>query len=367
MRGRGREKADFIGHKCISTFLPADSGEKHDCADTQILVPFGAVGENRAAVVSQTRHIQAQGYTPITHVLQLAAADFPSDMVGERIIVLVSDGKETCEGDPCAAAQALVASGVKLVIHTIGFGVDSATRLQLQCIAAATGGTYFDAENAAQLAKALGQAVAAPMKKVAVESTAPGTLTIQGADLTGHQVTDVPTGKSVGEISSFQRTLKLPAGIYNVAFGAATWKSVVVETGKLTTLSPGVLVVQGAGITGHKILDSETGVSQGEVSSVLNRITILPGMYDVTFGNIVWPFVKVDGGTVTTLNPGRITVTKASFQGQTIRTAEGKEVGQVNSLGNSLPLPPGEYTVEIAGKPTPFSITEGKTVEIKAQ
>jgi hypothetical protein len=128
-----------------------------------------------------------------------------------------------------------------------------------------------------------------------------------------------------------------------------------------------VLTVQGAGIAGHKVLDSETGIVQSEVSSVVNRITILPGVYDVTFGNTVWPFVKVDGGTVTTLNPGRITVTKASFQGHTIRTAEGKEVGQVSSMGNSLPLPPGEYTVEISGNPMPFSITEGTTVEIKAQ
>src|SRR5215813_9223120 len=75
--------------------------EKHDCDDTQVLVPFGAVGENRDAVIAQARRIRAQGYTPITHVLQLAAADFPADTTGERIIVLVSDGKETCEGDPC--------------------------------------------------------------------------------------------------------------------------------------------------------------------------------------------------------------------------------------------------------------------------
>jgi hypothetical protein len=172
--------------------------EKHDCNDTQILVPFGAVGENRDAVIAQARRIRAQGYTPITHVLQLAAADFPADTPGERIIVLVSDGKETCEGDPCTAARALAAAGAKLVVHTIGFGVDSAARLQLQCIASATGGTYFDAESAAQLAKAVGQAVAAPVKKVAVEDTAPGTLTIQGADLMGHQVTEATTGKSVG-------------------------------------------------------------------------------------------------------------------------------------------------------------------------
>ena len=59
--------------------------------------------------------------------------------------------------------------------------------------------------------------------------------------------------------------------------------------------------------------------------------------------------------------------TKASFQGHTVRTAEGKEVRQVSSMSNSLSLPLREYTVEIAGKSVSFSTAEGKTVEIKAQ
>ena len=45
-----------------------------------------------------------------------------------RYVALVSDGKETCPGDPCAVAKALAAADAKLVIHTIGFNVDAAAR-----------------------------------------------------------------------------------------------------------------------------------------------------------------------------------------------------------------------------------------------
>ena len=85
---------------------------------------------------------KAQGYTPIAYSLGQAANDFPAD-AKERVIVLVSDGKETCQGDPVVAAKALAAKGI--TVHTVGFIVDTAARGQLQAIAQATGGTYFDA------------------------------------------------------------------------------------------------------------------------------------------------------------------------------------------------------------------------------
>ena len=108
--------------------------EKHDCQDTEILVPFGAVKQNREKVASKMKPLSAQGYTPITWVLGKAAEDFPHDFKGERVIILVSDGKETCEGDPCATAQSLARNNVHLVVHTIGFGVDEVTKKQLECI-----------------------------------------------------------------------------------------------------------------------------------------------------------------------------------------------------------------------------------------
>ncbi len=82
---------------------------------------------------------KAQGYTPIAFSLQQAAGDFSAD-AKERVIVLVSDGKETCQGDPVVVAKALAAKGI--TVHAVGFLVDTAARGQLQNIARITGGTF---------------------------------------------------------------------------------------------------------------------------------------------------------------------------------------------------------------------------------
>src|SRR5574339_794619 len=80
--------------------------KEHNCKDTALLVGFDAAGSNKAAVLEKTKAVKAQGYTPITYVITLAAEDVKKEP-GEHVVVLVSDGKETCEGDPCAAAKAL--------------------------------------------------------------------------------------------------------------------------------------------------------------------------------------------------------------------------------------------------------------------
>ena len=106
---------------------------------------------------------KAQGYTPIAYSLGQAANDFPAD-AKERVIVLVSDGKETCQGDPVVAAKALAAKGI--TVHTVGFIVDTAARGQLQAIARATGGTYFDAPVGPELPDTLKSALNACKKRV---------------------------------------------------------------------------------------------------------------------------------------------------------------------------------------------------------
>ena len=122
--------------------------ERHDCEDTELMVGFAPAAANREAILDRTQAIRAQGYTPITKVIRLAAGDTAGEE-GERVVVLISDGKETCEGDPCAAAKALAEADARLVVHTIGFNVDVAARYQLQCIAKVARGTYSDASDAA--------------------------------------------------------------------------------------------------------------------------------------------------------------------------------------------------------------------------
>jgi Ca-activated chloride channel family protein len=66
----------------------------------------------------------------------------------EATIILVSDGRETCEGDPCALVKELKESGIKFVMHVIGLDVTGEDRKQLQCIAEAGAGTYYAAKDA---------------------------------------------------------------------------------------------------------------------------------------------------------------------------------------------------------------------------
>lgn len=74
----------------------------------------------------------------------------------ETTIVLVSDGVETCAADPCAVMRKLKATGIKFVLHVVGFGVDAAAESQLRCMAEATSGRYFGAHDANSLQVALG-------------------------------------------------------------------------------------------------------------------------------------------------------------------------------------------------------------------
>src|SRR5205085_6809724 len=102
----------------------------------------------------------------------------------------------------------------------------------LQCIARVARGKYFDADGAGKLAAALGEAAktdAPPLPprtttQIVVAKPKPGKLALRNANIMGHAVTEAASGKSVGNLSPFQSTIELPAGLYNVAFSNAVWK-----------------------------------------------------------------------------------------------------------------------------------------------
>jgi len=121
------------------------------CQDIENLVPIAAGGGS--AISAAVAPLVAQGDTPISESLTIVADALPDN--GRRSIVLVSDGEETCGGDPCATAAALAEAGVDLVVHTIGFSVNDVAREQLTCIADVTGGTYADADDSDALSTAL--------------------------------------------------------------------------------------------------------------------------------------------------------------------------------------------------------------------
>jgi Mg-chelatase subunit ChlD len=126
------------------------------CQDTERLVT-PAPG-SRDAVLRSARELQPTGQTPMARSLEAAAGDVAS-YPGNAVLLLISDGVESCDGDPVAVAERLRASGAPVVIHTVGLGVDQEAADQLAALADAGGGSYFDAPTAEDLMSGVNVAV----------------------------------------------------------------------------------------------------------------------------------------------------------------------------------------------------------------
>lgn len=126
------------------------AGKVRSCSDAaEVLLPLGEVDQdNFQGVVDQ---FEPTGWTPIEGALREAGKTFSGHEDETNRVILVSDGLETCGGDPVAAAEELRRSGVALTIDVVGFGVSGDESEQLRDIAAAGGGEYVDAATGADL------------------------------------------------------------------------------------------------------------------------------------------------------------------------------------------------------------------------
>ncbi len=337
-----------------------------NCQDTNLAVPFGPASASGGAIEQVVDNAQAQGYTPIAYSLEQAASDFPAD-AKERVIVLVSDGKETCQGDPLVAARGLAAKGI--TVHAVGFVVDTAARGQLQAIARATGGSYFDAPVGPELPDTLKSAFSACKKTVVKlpSKPKPGKLRTTSAIYT-HQIINSETGKEVAVFDRVQHEVELPAGIYEVTFGPNSWKGIEVRSGEVTTIEPGELNIEADAFVNADVVDSETGEKHGTFDNVSTSVTLMPGVYDLQFANSEWRFIKVDGGKVTTIRPV-VVILAAGLQWNEARvtTVDGIEVFRFDAVTSKAALPPGDYIVEVDGNKFPFPATEGEVFEVKPE
>lgn len=144
--------SSYVGLRAYGSQSPESA---KNCTDTKQLVSISAL--NKAEIKNQVNQLNPSGWTLMAYSLQKAYEDFLSPE-SERVIVLISDGEETCGGNFCAVAKELEAKGVKLTVNTIGFGVNQTAKSQLTCVAEATGGKYYDATNTAQLNTSLADA-----------------------------------------------------------------------------------------------------------------------------------------------------------------------------------------------------------------
>ena len=165
----GRPKLE-IAREALHTVLqslPADREiglmayghrEKGNCADIELVVPPAA--GTAGAISAAADQMKFLGKTPLSAAVRKAAEDlkYTED---KATVILITDGLETCNADPCALGKELEQSGVDFTAHVLGFGLTVDEGKQVACLADNTGGKYIQASDAGQLQEALKETVVA--------------------------------------------------------------------------------------------------------------------------------------------------------------------------------------------------------------
>jgi hypothetical protein len=186
------------------------------CGSSHLLVPVQPL--DVTSFTSQVTALTTYGATPIDYTLRQVPGDFAS-IAGKKLVLLITDGMETCKGDPVKAAEDLLALGFDLRINVVGFdiGRDSKARDQLMQIAQATSGVFLEASNREELRRAL--SLSAPFSYSVYDSS--GALMYSGR---------------LGEETSPQ----LPVGSYRIVVGTdppIVFENVVIASQQTTVVT----------------------------------------------------------------------------------------------------------------------------------
>ena len=209
----------------LKEFVASDFGERElamrvyghrregDCSDTELVVPFAPAASVVEPIREFVDRVNPKGKTPISRSLRAALEDF-GDRAGE--IILISDGIETCDEDPCELVRGWMASGVKIKVHVVGLGLEEKERVAMACISEAAGTEYRGADSAEELAAGLAGIH---------ESTMGPALIIRAANPAGERVqvkgsATMEGGEPVAVNSSNRNVI--PPGAYVVEVGIET-------------------------------------------------------------------------------------------------------------------------------------------------
>ncbi|MBI3502124.1 MAG: VWA domain-containing protein [Bacteroidetes bacterium] len=135
-----------------------------NCEDTKLEVPFATTPVSAPKMKKVINALIPTGTTPIAFSLGKAAYDFPPDKNSRNIIILITDGIEECNGDPCAVSLELQKKGVIIKPFVIGIGLDLNFADAFKCI-----GKFYDASSEAGFKNILNVVVAQAMNNTTAE------------------------------------------------------------------------------------------------------------------------------------------------------------------------------------------------------
>jgi len=142
------------GHKGSS----ADSDKELSCDSSELV--YDLKPYDKSQLEKSLNQFEPKGWTPIARSLKLAKKDLSAHKAenNTNMIFLISDGIETCDGDPAKVAKQLSDSDIKPLLNVIGFDVDNEGQQQLKNVAEASDGTYVAANNQEKLEEQFNQA-----------------------------------------------------------------------------------------------------------------------------------------------------------------------------------------------------------------
>ena len=281
----------IYGHEGNNT----QAGRPVSCQSSELVVPMAGVDKD--ALRSEVDGIEPVGWTPIALSLNRAAADFPaaSDTV-KNAVILVTDGLETCGGNPCTASRNLITGDGEVVTHVIGFALREDERANLQCIVDESGGLLLGADNADQLR----DAIFTVLEEAEVVVTS-GELEIESigglyprATVTGATEADDSNPNATTFSAVFgddSNVLVVPAGTYVVAWinpsGSTSQVTVLVEANQRTVIRGSILrFPQGNGEV--YVLSDQAGIEIWRAPVEFgDHVWILPGVYRLKLAETV--------------------------------------------------------------------------------
>lgn len=337
-----------------------------DCYDSKLEVGFWP--KNTTAIKNRLKTLQAKGNTPISYSLEQSARDFPKDPNAENLVILITDGLESCNRDPCAVAAALRSKNINLKPFIIGLGNDADFKTAYSCV-----GQYFDAKSAQGFKSVLRKIVRQTLNKTTVTVSLLNHANLPKETNLNMSFYNALNGEIVYDIVHYldgrglPDTLNIdPSITYNLVVNsipAVEKKNIVINAGMHNNIS--VKVPQGNLMVTHP-LSSGYGktlpvmIRQGKnllnVQAINTPQPYLVGTYDVevlTIPRTVMKNVNIQGGKNTTIDipgPGLVNITDnvAGYGGIYEVREDGQEVLVYNlNRGSrvSLSIQPGEYKV----------------------
>ncbi len=171
----------------------------HNCLDSKLEIPFSA--NNRNQIIDFVKKVQPNGYTPIAYSLAQAATDFP-DTKKRNVILLITDGIEECDGNPCQAVKDLMEKKVYLKPYIVGIGLSMEKMKAFDCV-----GKYYAPQSEKEIGNVVAGVVSQALDNTTVQvylNDASGKPSITHAEMT---FSDAITGK---DMYHYMHTLSAP-------------------------------------------------------------------------------------------------------------------------------------------------------------